>query len=196
MIDDNFFFIFFFIFFFFFLILLLYFRDYTYREIVPGLTDTNYQVVNTAINIGNDLNNLQFVDLQIQDGATGTQGIDFNTDAGNITAIAFIPTYMDSSRVLRGYFKLYVTLGITTNKNIVFRVVDSDSIGGNTLPDYNIGWNSINLTTRDQLREVIVPFKTNDLKKLGIQHRLSLQVGSTNGNLGNLEINNVSVYYY
>ena len=74
MIDDNFFFIFFFIFFFFFLILLLYFRDYTYREIVPGLTDTNYQVVNTAINIGNDLNNLQFVDLQIQDGATGNTG--------------------------------------------------------------------------------------------------------------------------
>ena len=124
--------------------------EYTYREIVPGLTTNNYKVTG-AVNPSPQIDNINFVDLVIQDGTTGGEGVEFG---GNTTVVGFIPEYMDSMKTLRGYFKLYVTLGASVLTNLVFRVVDkSDTPGNNTLKQYNIGWSSINLSITDELRE-------------------------------------------
>lgn len=197
----GFFFLIFFLFFLFLFLTIIFSGGYTKREVAPGLTSQNYGVP-TITRQQTSVENASFQSLQIRDGdaTANNDALDFGGAVQAIT-LDFYPEYTDSTRVLRGYFKIFMCNSGTTRENLILRVVDrGEGTPSLTLSNYNIGWSSISLppdVTTTTTYPVTVPFVTNSLASG--RHQLEVQIVVIGqGNIGNdtIQVHNADIYYY
>ena len=194
----GFFFLIFFLFFLFLFLIIIFSGGYTKREVAPGLTSQNYGV--PLITRQTSLESATFAPLQIRDGATTPDdALDFG--GGTQIKLDFYPEYTDSTRVLKGYFKIFMCNSNTTRENLILRVVDKGgALVSSTLSGYNIGWSSISLPpdpTTTTTYPVIVPFLTDSL--ITGRHQLEVQIvviGSGSIPEDKIQVHNADIYYY
>lgn len=198
----GFFFLIFFLFFLFLFLIIIFSGGYTKREVAPGLTSQNYGV-STITRQQTSVENASFQSLQIRDGdaTTNNDALDFGGGGATTVPLDFHPEYTDSTRVLRGYFKIFMCNSGTTRENLILRVVDrGEGTPPVTLSNYNIGWSSVSLppdATTTTTYPVTVPFVTNSLASG--RHQLEVQIvviGLGNINDNTIQVHNADIYYY
>ena len=199
----GFFFLIFFLFFLFLFLIIIFSGGYTKREVAPGLTSQNYGV-STITRQQTSVENASFTRLQIRDGENpgADNALDFGIGPQAIT-LDFHPEYTDSTRVLRGYFKIFMCNSGTTRENLILRVVDrGEGTPPVTLSNYNIGWSSVSLppdATTTTTYPVIVPFVTNSLASG--RHQLEVQIVVIGSPVvpildNTIQVHNADIYYY
>lgn len=197
---------FFFLFFLFLLIILIFSQQYTKKDLVPPLSDANYNIrVPGAAGVFNLTNSnlTTFTDLIFEDGtSSGTSALDFGGEDIDSSTISYIPYYSESHKRLVGYFDL--NIGTSLANTLAFRIIDKNSSGGNALASYNNGWTTLNTPSTSSvlsstpIYNVKVPF--NIPGKKDDNHRLTLQISAatTGGGAGagnGLELSSSYLYY-
>jgi multidrug efflux pump subunit AcrB len=184
------------------LIVLILLPKYTKKDLVPPLSDANYNIrtpTPAAIFSTTNSNATTFEDLVFEDGtSSGTSAIDFGGDAIDSSTISYVPYYSEAHKRLIGYFDL--NIGTSVTNTLAFRAVDKNSAGGNTLASYNRGWTTLNTPDMRQsysntpIYNVKVPFNipgnNNDI------HKLTVQISRTNNSLNELELSSSYLYYF
>lgn len=186
----------------FFLILVFLFPNYTKKDIVPPLSESNYLIHESSIGDYKPYNTSgsTFYDLVIEDGSmSGTCAINFGTSGNDQSVVSYIPYYNESHKRIVGFFE--VNIGTSFERHLAFRVVDSNikPPSSITLESYNYGWSP--LTTKNialdstPVYKSIIPFNLPGY--VGQNHNIRLQIGvSGTGNRTGLELSSAYLYYY
>lgn len=190
---------FFFILILFFFLILILFPDYTKKDIVPPLSDANYEIREDSIGDFklNDINTSTFQNLIINDGvASGTSAIDFGTSGPDEAFLSYIPYYNEAHRRIIGFFEL--NIGTSLKRTLAFRAVDVNQNPDPGLNNYNYGWTSL-VTEQDTSGttpnyRVVLPFNLPGYNSTN--HNIRVQIAADTGNKTGLELSSAYLYYY
>ena len=181
------------------LILILLLPNYIKKDIVPPLSDANYNIDQISLGTFDVTNseNINFSNLIFKDGiASGTSAIDFGTSGPDTATISYIPYYSEAHKPLTGYFDL--NIGTSLENTLAFRVVDENRTHGDNLSSYNYGWTT--LKTRrlhfysTPIYNVKIPFNIPGYNSTN--HKLTVQASAAHGSSFGLELSSAYLYYY
>ena len=190
---------FFFLILLFFLLILILFPSYTKKDIVPPLSNANYEIVNAEIGTlkPTDIKTSTFSDLTIEDGEdSGTAALDFGGGVITTATVSYIPYHQESHQRLAGFFQL--SIGTSLNRTLAFRAVDSNVVKpADTLENYNYGWSSLSTVGVSHgstpIYNVNVPF--NLPGKNDTNHDIRVQISALDGGKEGLELSSAYLYY-
>tara|TARA_R110002110_G_scaffold60385_3_gene169990 strand:- start:210 stop:818 length:609 start_codon:yes stop_codon:yes gene_type:complete len=182
------------------LLIIILFPNYTKKDLVPPLSDANYNIDENSLGVFSLTNsqNIGFSNLVFEDGvASGTSAIDFGTSGPDTATISYIPYYSESHKPLMGYFDL--NIGTSLENTLAFRVVDENITHGNTLGAYNYGWTTLktaDTTTQNSVPVYNVKVPFNIPGYTNINHKLTVQGSITSDSSRGLELSSAYLYYY
>ena len=184
----------------FFLIILILFPNYTKKDIVPPLSDANYNILSSSVGTfhTSNTNVSNFENLIIQDGVgSGTSVIDFGASGADEAFISYIPYHSESHKRIIGFFEL--NIGTSLERSLAFRAVDNNLIPNENLSQYNYGWTSLqtqNIETNfsTPIYKVILPFNLPGYTNRN--HNIRVQIASSPPQSTHLELSSAYLYYY